>query len=115
MVGFHDDRRNWTLLEPLPGLEPLVTWTQGAKFALMCEFCALSKDCLLLRLEFGTDCIARTEVWKIVELVTEAMESLVTAQSMMEVQARLKDVAARPIQGRDNDSEWLFGRTLKEL
>ena len=36
---------------PLDGFEPLVTWTEGAKFRVMFEFC-LTAEFLVLRVEY---------------------------------------------------------------
>ncbi|KGO66584.1 AMP-dependent synthetase/ligase [Penicillium italicum] len=50
VVTFHDYRA--VRIFDVPGVAPLMTWCQGAKFNLMMEFCAQRDGSLFLRIEY---------------------------------------------------------------
>lgn len=90
MVTFHDDRTAPKL--PIDGMEPLVTYTKGAKFTLLVEFCAVSEDVVLLRLEYDNTLISDMEIHRIWKLLEEALESIVAGKSYIEIKERLRNV-----------------------
>lgn len=90
MVTFHDDRTSPKL--PIEGLEPLVTYTKGSKFTLLVEFCAVSEDVVLLRLEYDNTLISDAEIHRIWSLLEEALESMVAGKSYTEIKERLRSV-----------------------
>lgn len=81
MVTFHADPNALHL--SIPGIDPLLTWTEGAKFKLLVEFCAVSDETLLLRLEYDSQIFSLAHVRRIQKLVLEALEVL-----MMEMPLR---------------------------
>ena len=91
MVTFHDDRH--TALLPISGFEPLLTWAEGAKFQLMCEFSAVSHESLLLRVEYDTEVFSQADVIRLEWLIAEALECLVTDISFPNTKRRLREVA----------------------
>ncbi|KAK8001051.1 Nonribosomal peptide synthetases (NRPS) [Apiospora marii] len=61
MVTFHENHMheaNGQVLSAtaaaIPGTEPLVSWTEGAKFGIMFEFSAVGTSALTLRIEYDT-------------------------------------------------------------
>lgn len=90
MVTFHDNPN--ALHMSLPGIEPLLTWTDGAKFKLLVEFCAVSNETLLLRLEYDSQIFTPAHIRRIQMLVLEAMDVLMAEMPFAEAQVRLKRV-----------------------
>ena len=90
MVTFHADPN--ALPMSLPGVQPLFTWTQGAKFKLLVEFCAVSDQTLLLRLEYDTDIFSIAHIRRIREMVLEALRVLMEEVSFAEARTRLRRV-----------------------
>jgi len=112
MVTFHDDRHAPKF--PIRGVEPLITWTEGSKFRLLCEFFAVSEDTLLLRLEHDTDSFSRTSILRIERLIIEALECLVANVPYVEVKARLRRTAQTEPSGEPSHAS-LFGARLSAL
>ncbi|KAI1359997.1 hypothetical protein F5Y08DRAFT_349145 [Xylaria arbuscula] len=48
--------------DTMPGVEPLLTWTNGAKFGIMFEFSAVRTSVLTLRIEYDTSIFSDEEV-----------------------------------------------------
>lgn len=46
----------------IPGIQPLVSWTEGAKFGIMFEFSAISSTSVTLRIEYDTSLFSADEV-----------------------------------------------------
>ncbi|KAJ2904207.1 Condensation domain protein [Zalerion maritima] len=64
-------------LLPVPeGVTPLVTWTEGAKFKLMCEFTALRQGGVILRMEWDTDALDEEDVEEIREGIWKGVARL---------------------------------------
>jgi gliotoxin/aspirochlorine biosynthesis peptide synthetase len=97
MVTFHDDPHATKLA--VPGLEPLLTWTEGSKFKLLCEFSALSEQTLLLRLEYDTDCFSKREVKDLASLISMGLEGLVDGVEYEEIKKGLRGVVKGDLQG----------------
>ncbi|KAH7377744.1 nonribosomal peptide synthase GliP-like protein [Pyrenochaeta sp. MPI-SDFR-AT-0127] len=91
MVTFHDDRTAPKL--PIDGMESLVTYTKGSKFTLLVEFCAVSEDVVLLRLEYDNTLISDSEIHRIWRLLEEALESIVAGKSYTEIKRKLRNVS----------------------
>ena len=72
MVTFHDDRIS--ILPRLPGASRQVVWSEGAKFQLMCEFTAVSSDCVLLRLEYDDDIYSQGEIIVLESMILAALD-----------------------------------------
>ncbi|KAF2756230.1 BcNRPS1, nonribosomal peptide synthetase [Pseudovirgaria hyperparasitica] len=60
MVTFHDNRDSPRL--PIDGLQPVLSWAEGAKFGIMFEFSAISDTILTLRLEYDVDLFSFEQV-----------------------------------------------------
>ena len=98
MVTFHDDRTAPRL--PIDGLEPLVTYTKGSKFTLLVEFCAVTEDVVLLRLEYDNTLISDAQIQRILQLLEEALESIIAGKSYAEMKQRLRNVeTAEKVEG----------------
>ncbi len=94
MVTFHDDRHQRADLLDVDGCEALMCWADGAKFMMMCEFSAISKEDLLLRLEYdeatfgcGTGLFAG--------LIVEALESFVGERDFDKTRERLRKMVTQ--------------------
>ncbi|THC93004.1 hypothetical protein EYZ11_007513 [Aspergillus tanneri] len=111
MVTFHDDRTAPRL--PVDGLDPLVTYTKGSKFALLVEFCAISDRTILMRLEHDTECLPTEKVPAVEKLILEALRLIVEGVAYPAIKAQLRAIAATP---ESNDrAERYFGKRLSEL
>lgn len=73
MVTFHDHRQVSDLSMSVPGFEPRVVWSEGAKFKLLCEFTALENGKILLRVEYDTDCIGEAEMVRLLDRIPRAL------------------------------------------
>ena len=117
MVSFHDERQKPML--PLETFEPLLTWTDGAKFNVMCEFCAVSDACLLLRIEYADELLAPEDVRRLEGLISEALKCLVSDASYETAKARLREMArgdnGLALDGQKRSTELQFGTPLSSL
>ncbi|KAK2741485.1 NRPS [Myotisia sp. PD_48] len=94
MVTFHDNRSGQR--RGFPGMRPLLTWTQGAKFALMVEFVALSEETCLLRIEYDTDAYPKLEIAKIEKQIIQAMNCIASGNSYKETKERVQGAGEKP-------------------
>ncbi|KAF2192164.1 nonribosomal peptide synthase GliP-like protein [Zopfia rhizophila CBS 207.26] len=108
MVTFHDDRTAPKL--PIEGLQPLITYTKGSKFALLVEFMAISDDCVLLRLEYDNTCISNAEIGRIEGLLKEALDSIAGGMGYVEMKERLRSVKGEDAVTPLNSEENFFGK-----
>lgn len=122
MVTFHADPK--ALQMSLPGVEPLLIWTKGAKFKLLVEFCAVSEETLLLRLEYDTHIFSSSQIHRIRELVLEALRVLLEEIPFAEARKRLErveqevmalDDAAATAGRLATDRDIAFGAKLRDL
>ena len=104
MVTFHDEQDGGLTKLPLDGVEPLVTWTEGAKFGVMFEFC-LTAEFLMLRVEYGEGLFSGEEVRELVGRVGRALEGLTTGGVVSEVVERVEGGGEM----MDEGSEMKFG------
>lgn len=109
MVTFHDDRTAPKL--PIEGMDPLVTYTKGSKFTLLVEFCAVSEDVVLLRLEYDNTIISDMEIQRIYSLLEEALECIVAGKSYSEIKEHLKSVNVSD-KTEVNATESYFGKSF---
>jgi hypothetical protein len=107
MVTFHDDRESPKL--PIDGLDPLVTYTKGSKFTLLVEFCAVSEDTVLLRLEYDNTLIDDAKIQHIWNLLEEALEGIVAEKSYTEIKEGLRSVGVGE-KGGSGATESYFGK-----
>lgn len=110
MVTFHDDRTTPKL--PIDGMDMLVTYTKGSKFTLLVEFCAVSDDTVLLRMEYDNTLISGSGIQKIWSLVEEALQSVVTGLSYVEIKDRLRNVAVVEFPA-NSKTESFFGKRME--
>ncbi|KAF2015070.1 acetyl-CoA synthetase-like protein [Aaosphaeria arxii CBS 175.79] len=60
----------------IAGVEPLVTWAEGAKFGIMFEFSAVRSSVLTLRIEYDTLVFSADEVMAMTTRINTALEGL---------------------------------------
>lgn len=85
MVTMHDFRKSNDLDMGLPGFEPSLVWSQGAKFKLMCEFTALPSNKLLLRLEYDPNVVAASQIEQIQKAIPLAIRLIASAVGHAEI------------------------------
>ena len=108
MVTFHDDRTAPKL--PIEGMDPLVTYTKGSKFTLLVEFCAVTDDTVLLRLEYDNTLISDAEIERICGLVEEALQAMIAGTSYAAMKEQLRSV---DLSGKEGGSiESYFGKSF---
>ena len=78
----------------IDGCEQLLSWADGAKFRLMCEFNVLNDDCCVLRLEYDTEAFDRNEISRVGGLIIASLEGLVGNELYEELRVRLLRLAA---------------------
>lgn len=96
MVTFHDDRSSPKL--PVDGLDPLVTYTKGPKFALLVEFCAISNGTIMMRLEHDTECIPKEKIQGVEKMILEALRMVVEGVGYASIKQKLRAMTAMPSQ-----------------
>ncbi|KAF2490812.1 nonribosomal peptide synthase GliP-like protein [Lophium mytilinum] len=107
MVTFHDDRTAPKL--PIEGLTPLITYTSGSKFMLLVEFMAVSDDCMLMRLEYDSTCISKSEISRTEGLIKEALHAITTGMGYFAMKEKLRTM--RTEENEENDKIGaLFGK-----
>jgi hypothetical protein len=80
MVTFHERRP--TGKAPLlangaiAGIEPLITWADGAKFSIMFEFTAVGSSVVTLRIEYDNSVFSADEVLTMAERIDAGLEYL---------------------------------------
>lgn len=122
MITFHADPT--ALQMPLPGVAPLLTWTEGAKFKLLVEFCAVSDNALLLRLEYDTHIFSSIHIRRIRELILEALKVLIEGVTFADARTRIQRVEQELLAVDDAsatagktamDPDIMFGVKLSDL
>lgn len=75
MVTFHE--RSPTLASgAIAGVEPLIMWTDGAKFGVMFEFSVVSSSVVTLRIEYDDDVFGAEDVLVMTGRINMALEEL---------------------------------------
>ncbi|BCS28409.1 nonribosomal peptide synthetase gliP [Aspergillus puulaauensis] len=100
MVTFHNQEH--ALRFGLDGAEQLYTWSQGAKFGLMCEFTELPNGEILLRLEYDDALWCEEEIGRIGSAVICALEMLVRNATYAEMVTTLRTVWPEYTRSRDD-------------
>lgn len=91
MVTFHEAESK--PMFPIPGIKPLYTWTRGAKFKLMVEAQAITKDKLTIRLEYDNGCFNDTDLRFFQSMLLVALEGFSRKLGFATVKERLKECA----------------------
>lgn len=102
MVTFHELESQPML--PIQGVKPLYTWTQGAKFKLMVEAQAVSKETLMIRFEYDEGCFSEKEIELLQNLLMLALDHFSAGLGLEHVKARLGNYVKS---GGGNDQEIL--------
>ncbi|KAH8195916.1 hypothetical protein TruAng_009929 [Truncatella angustata] len=78
MVTFHElsTAGQPPLKAAIPGIEPVVSWTEGAKFGIMFEFSAVGSSSLTLRIEYDTSLFSSNEVQRFAARIDCGLEFL---------------------------------------
>ncbi|QSZ34268.1 hypothetical protein DSL72_005858 [Monilinia vaccinii-corymbosi] len=113
MVTFHDNRTPKTTIE---GVKPLITYTEGSKFALLVEFSVLSDDAIALRLEYDTKGVSKSEIGVFEAVVFEAVRGLIGGLGMEEVKEKLVTTKREAeVDGRTPTPVSYFGKRTEVL
>ena len=111
MVTFHDDRTSPKM--PVDGLDPLITYTKGSKFALLVEFCAISNGTILMRLEHDTECIPADRIQGVERMILEALRMVVEGVGYTSIKQKLRTMTALP--GQKSKVKRYFGQGMAEI
>lgn len=112
MVTVHDNRG-----APRLGLEdttPLMTWTSGAKFTLMCEFSVLSDETCAMRLEYDDKIIAPDQIEDVRSKILTALDCVTRGMDYRET----KKMLAGGISGDEllaPQTGFFYGKSLASL
>jgi non-ribosomal peptide synthetase component F len=111
MVTFHnrDDR----LKLEIEGVEPLYTWSEGAKFGLMCEFTALSNGDILLRLEYDQGLYSTDEICNVEKRIMTSLDLLVKNTAYTDMINQLRAVYGETVSVASESQGALFLSPLK--
>ncbi|KAK2829908.1 NRPS [Arthroderma sp. PD_2] len=114
VVTFHSHDHSNGLELSAPGFETCYTFTDGAKFRLLCEFSAVSGNKLVLRMEYDTDCFSADDIQLLQTRIPLALALLVQRVPYSAIRQRmtgLHDVP--PVKVLQPDS--VFGAPLSEI
>ncbi|KAI0970900.1 BcNRPS1, nonribosomal peptide synthetase [Xylaria arbuscula] len=118
MVTFHDHRASaknkWMAIQ---GLEPMITQTKGSKFLLLVEFSAVSDGVVLLRIEYDNECIPKSQITRVQQLITEAMGMIIDGRGYSDTKRALQSIPYQPeteLAARKEISDF-FGKRLDSL
>ncbi|KAL6235270.1 hypothetical protein BDW75DRAFT_230453 [Aspergillus navahoensis] len=90
MVTFHTTGDRLSL--GIDGVEPFYTWSEGAKFGLMCEFTASADGEILLRLEYDEGIYSTEEIHRFEKRITHTLGLLVKNMSYADMISKLRAV-----------------------
>jgi gliotoxin/aspirochlorine biosynthesis peptide synthetase len=80
MVTFHEQgstgKASSFLNGAIEGLEPLITWTEGAKFGIMFEFSTVTSSAVTLRIEYDNSAFSVDEILVMAERIDAGFEYL---------------------------------------
>ena len=123
MVTFHDQRSDGntgtSMGLDISGLNPLITYTKGSKFALLVEFCALASSegegegGVMLRLEYDTQCIPEESIHYVAKMIIRALEGIIGVKREGEIKAGLREISLEG-KGLVEEKRW-FGRQVAEI
>lgn len=113
MVTFHDDRNKLDV--DIPGMEPLYTWTEGAKFKLMIEYTAINAEMLLMRMEFDTNVLGWNDVGKLEGKLVKGLEGMTQGLDVEDIKTVMRAVPRVDGDTLELNRDELFGVTLAQL
>ncbi|KAF3483164.1 nonribosomal peptide synthetase [Arthroderma uncinatum] len=96
VVTFHSHNHSNGLEISAPGFETCYTFTDGAKFRLLCEFSAVSEDKLVLRMEYDTDCFSADDIQLLQTRIPLALALLVQGAPYMAIRQRMASLHDTP-------------------
>ncbi|RHZ58270.1 hypothetical protein CDV55_104248 [Aspergillus turcosus] len=96
MVTFHE--RQDALTFSMDDTTALLTWSNGAKFGLMCEFTALPDGRILLRLEYDDSIWDELEISRIERSITVSLELLAHNSSYTDMINTLRGTTGQPVE-----------------
>lgn len=98
---------------PLPGLDPLYVWTEGAKFKLMAEFMEVSSKTLLLRCEYDINTYCESDITRFGNKVAMALKGLVQGLDLEKVRGMVMEIANNDTDLKNN--ELIFQRNTSQI
>ncbi|KAF3768171.1 hypothetical protein M406DRAFT_253009 [Cryphonectria parasitica EP155] len=102
----------------IAGVEPLITWAEGAKFGIMFEFSAVSSSVVTLRIEYDTSVFSADEVLVMAGRIDAGLEYLcqymASSMTVRDVEDRLLH-ADGTVPGRNRVKGVEFGTRLATL
>ncbi|KAL5356675.1 hypothetical protein BJX96DRAFT_187398 [Aspergillus floccosus] len=111
MVTFHT--KGGGLRLQIDGVEPLYTWSEGAKFGLMCEFTTLSDGDICLRLEYDQGIYAQDDICNIENRILTALRLLIRNVPWLDMIGQLREVDGETVSVAQGDQRSLFLSPLK--
>lgn len=96
MLTFHE--RQDALTFSMDGTTTLLTWSNGAKFGLMCEFTSLPDGRILLRLEYDDSVWDELEISRIERSITVSLEVLAHNSSYTDMINTLRGTTGQPVE-----------------
>lgn len=114
MVSFHDSRQVGSLSVAAPGFEPCCLWSEGSKFKLMCEFTAVTRRKVLLRLEYDPSCVMGEDVRMLRRCVPETLRLLVERADADEIKQRIVERKG-DVDVDDDITTKYFGKKMSEV
>ncbi|EFE39235.1 hypothetical protein TRV_06057 [Trichophyton verrucosum HKI 0517] len=97
VVTFHGRDHSNGLEISAPGFETCYTFTDGAKFRLLCEFSAVSEDKLVLRMEYDTDCFSLDDIHLLQTRIPLAIALLVQGVPYPVIRQRIASLCDAPV------------------
>jgi len=95
---------------------PRMTWSDGAKFALMTEFTAFDNGSVVLRTEYDTQCYTLGDIDRLVSGIAVAMDLLIAKEcSVVEMKKIIRNASSIPDWSIVNTQENSFGMHLTDL
>ena len=111
MVTFHTKESGLSLR--IDGVEPLYTWSEGAKFGLMCEFTALSDGDIWLRLEYDQRIYSPNEIRHVENRIMTALLLLIRNMAYTEMILQIREVDRETVLVASESQGSLFLSPLK--
>ncbi|KAH8583161.1 hypothetical protein B0O99DRAFT_696748 [Bisporella sp. PMI_857] len=115
MVTFHEFEPSPML--PILQTTPLYTWTERAKFKLMVEANAVSRDTLLLRFEHDEECFSGKDVELFQQLLMLTLASLCQGKRYTYIKEQLRGFKRNASHSRvyEIDNKTFFAASLESL
>ncbi|RHZ46026.1 uncharacterized protein CDV56_102363 [Aspergillus thermomutatus] len=110
MVTFHE--RQDALTFSLDNANTLLSWSNGAKFGLMCELTALPDGHILLRLEYDDSIWDEVEIGRVERSIARSLELLAQNSSYADMINTLRGATEQPLQPSEELGLNLAGYTL---